>query len=85
MLKVLTRTRGTIFWTTTKIIMLICCIPFILTGIIFYFFGSEVISNEVNKAHAMQLEQSIQQIDDYLSGLEKFVVGFPSIQPLMIH
>jgi hypothetical protein len=28
----------------------------------------------VNKAHALQLEQSIQQIDEYLSGLEKFVV-----------
>ncbi|MCZ8516117.1 AraC family transcriptional regulator [Paenibacillus filicis] len=74
MLKLFTRTRGTIFWTTIKIIMLICCVPFILTGSIFYFFGSEVISNEVNKAHSVQLEQSIQQIDEYLSGLEKFVV-----------
>jgi AraC-like DNA-binding protein len=54
--------------------MLICCVPFIITGCIFYLFGTEVINNEVNKAHALQLEQSIQQIDEYLSGLEKFVV-----------
>ncbi|TBL79115.1 AraC family transcriptional regulator [Paenibacillus thalictri] len=69
-----TTNKGTLFWTNTGIVMLITCTPLILIGVILYYVGKNMIGAEVNKAHQLQLEQSIQQVDEYLTNLEKFVV-----------
>jgi AraC-like DNA-binding protein len=74
MLKRKMRIRGTVFWKTTGIVMLVTCIPLIIIGAILLYLGTDVIGTEVTKAHKSHLDQSIQQMDDYLSGLEKFVV-----------
>ncbi|NHN32970.1 helix-turn-helix domain-containing protein [Paenibacillus agricola] len=48
--------------------------PMALIGVLLYYVGTDRVGTEVNKSHQAQLQQSIQQMDDYLSNLEKFVV-----------
>jgi YesN/AraC family two-component response regulator len=42
-------------------------------GVILYYVGTNQLGTEVNKAYKNQLDQSIQQMDDYLANLEHFV------------
>lgn len=66
--------RGIMFWKNLGLVLLISCIPMIFIGVILYEVGTKRIGVEANRAHEAQLSQSIQQIDDYLSALEKFTV-----------
>ncbi|WP_240419501.1 AraC family transcriptional regulator [Paenibacillus periandrae] len=66
--------RGIVFWKNLGLVLLITCIPMIFIGVILYEVGTTRIGIEANRAHQAQLSQSIQQIDDYLSNLEKFTV-----------
>jgi AraC-like DNA-binding protein len=72
--KLLSKSRGTIFWKNLGIVLLITCIPIAVIGVIIYYIGTDRIETEVNKAHQNQLHSSIQQLNDYLSNLEHSVV-----------
>jgi AraC-like DNA-binding protein len=69
-----TKNRGLLFWSNLRIVLLITCIPVALICVVMYYLGSDRIKTEVNSAHRYQLNQSIQQLDDYLSNLENLVL-----------
>ncbi|MFD0679198.1 MULTISPECIES: AraC family transcriptional regulator [unclassified Paenibacillus] len=66
--------RGVVFWKNLGLVLLITCLPMVFIGVILYYVGTERIGAEVDRAHQVQLKQSIQQMDEYLSSLEKFAV-----------
>jgi AraC-like DNA-binding protein len=68
------KSKGSIFWRYLGTVLLITCIPMTFIGVLLYYVGTDRVGTEVHKAHKVQLQQSIQQMDDYLSNLEKFVV-----------
>ncbi|MDQ0900723.1 AraC family transcriptional regulator [Paenibacillus sp. V4I7] len=68
------KSRGIIFWKNLGLVLLITCIPIAFIGAILYSMGTSRIEAEVNRAHQNQLNQSIQQMNDYLINLEHSVV-----------
>jgi len=72
--KLITHSRGTIYWKNLGLVLLISCIPVALIGIVLYQAATKPVEQEVNRTHRMQLEQSIQHMEDYLTNLEHAVV-----------
>ncbi|NHN35041.1 hypothetical protein [Paenibacillus agricola] len=58
------KNRGIIFWKNLSLALLITCIPTAFIGVILYYIGTD----------KNQLNQSIQQMDDFLTNLEHSVV-----------
>ncbi|WP_438347784.1 AraC family transcriptional regulator [Paenibacillus sp. FA6] len=74
MSKVISRSKGTIYWKNLSIVLLITCIPVALISTVLYYMGTDQVEMEVNKAHRDQLAQSIRHMEDYLTNLEHTVV-----------
>ncbi|WP_186445637.1 helix-turn-helix domain-containing protein [Paenibacillus cremeus] len=74
MSRLVSKSRGAIYWKNLGLVLLITCIPIAFIGVIIYYIGTDRIETEVNKAHQNQLNSSIQQMNDYLSNLEHSVV-----------
>jgi YesN/AraC family two-component response regulator len=70
--------RGNYYWKNMAIVLLAVFLPAVLIGSSIYYVGSDRIIKELNGAHQMQLKQSIQRLEDYLSLLEVFTaqIGF---------
>ncbi|WP_409344756.1 AraC family transcriptional regulator [Paenibacillus sp. MBLB4367] len=70
--------RGSFFRKSLALVLLITCLPVSLIGIVIYYAGNDRIVGEVNGAHQIQLHQSIQRLDDYLTQLELYAaqLGF---------
>lgn len=64
--------KGTFYWKSLVLVLVITSLPALLIGIGVYNFGGAPIVRELNKAHQVQLNQSIQRVDEYLSHLELF-------------
>lgn len=64
------RRKGTYFKKSFVLILLIACIPGLLTGAGIYFFSAAKIEKELQHLHESQVERQISQIDDKLEGLE---------------
>ncbi|MEC1262466.1 helix-turn-helix domain-containing protein [Bacillus swezeyi] len=64
------RRKGTYFKKSFVLILLIACIPGLLTGAGIYFFSAAKIENELQHLHKSQVGRQISQIDDKLEGLE---------------
>ncbi|WP_284639448.1 AraC family transcriptional regulator [Paenibacillus silviterrae] len=68
------KARGSIFWKSLGLVLLITSIPIAFIGVILYVVGTPRIEDEVNKAYQNQLNLSIQQLTDYMTHLERSVV-----------
>ncbi|MGN7383716.1 helix-turn-helix domain-containing protein [Paenibacillus sp. SAFN-117] len=64
--------KGSFYRKSLILVLIITCLPVTLISIGLYYTGSDRIVNELNKAHQIQLKQSIQRLDDYLSHLELY-------------
>lgn len=64
--------KGSFYWKSLMLVLVITCLPGMLIGIGIYNFGGEPLVRELNETHQKQLNQSIQQADDSLSRLEQF-------------
>ncbi|MEF3306144.1 AraC family transcriptional regulator [Paenibacillus sp. GYB003] len=64
--------KGTFYWKSLVLVLAITCLPALLIGIGVYNLGAGPIVRELNEAHQVQLNQSIQRVDEYLSQLELF-------------
>ncbi|KIL42520.1 hypothetical protein SD70_01135 [Gordoniibacillus kamchatkensis] len=65
--------KQTFYMRSLVLVLVITCVPVSLLGISLYYFGSGRIASEFTKAHQIELKQSVQRVDDYLSHLELFV------------
>ncbi|WP_158606874.1 AraC family transcriptional regulator [Paenibacillus ginsengarvi] len=64
--------KGSLYWKSLVLVLVITSLPALLIGIGAYNLGAEPIVRELNEAHQVQLNQSIQRVDEYLSHLELF-------------
>ncbi|GIP31516.1 helix-turn-helix transcriptional regulator [Paenibacillus sp. J2TS4] len=64
--------KGSFYRKSLILVLIITCLPVTLISIGLYYTGSDRIVEELNKAHQIQLKQSIQRLDDYLSHLELY-------------
>ncbi|MEC1501768.1 AraC family transcriptional regulator [Bacillus sonorensis] len=64
------RRKGTYFKKSFVLLLLITCIPGLLTGAGIYFFSAAKIEKELQHLHESQVSRQISQIDDKLEGLE---------------
>lgn len=64
--------RGSFFRKSLALVLTITCVPVSLIAIVLYYAGSDRIVEEVNSSHQIQLHQSIQRLDDYLTQLEVY-------------
>jgi AraC-like DNA-binding protein len=76
--------RGSFYWKSLKLALVATCLPAILIGLSVYYVGVHTIVRELNNAHRVQMAQTIQRLDDYLSHLENYcaLLAFnPGIEP----
>ncbi|CAG7648236.1 HTH-type transcriptional regulator YesS [Paenibacillus solanacearum] len=71
-MKAMLRDRGTFFWKSLMLVLVASCLPAMLIGISIYYVGAHTIVRELNSAHKVQMTQTIQRFDDYLSNLENY-------------
>lgn len=64
------RRKGSFFKKSFVMILLIACIPGLLTGAGVYLFSAAKIEKELQHLHENQVKRQISQIDDKLEGLE---------------
>lgn len=64
--------KGSLYWRSLALVLLIACLPALLIGIGIYYFGSGSIVDELNQSHQKQFRQSIERIDEDLAILESF-------------
>lgn len=64
------RRKGSFFKKSFVLILLIACIPGLLTGAGIYLFSAAKIEKELQQMHENQVKRQISQIDDKLEGLE---------------
>ncbi|WFA06603.1 AraC family transcriptional regulator [Bacillus sp. HSf4] len=64
------RRKGTYFKKSFVLILLIACIPGLLTSAGIYFFSAAKIEHELQHLHESQVRRQIMQMDDKLEGLE---------------
>ncbi|CAM4007553.1 AraC family transcriptional regulator [Paenibacillus alkaliterrae] len=64
--------KGSFYRKSLILVLLITCLPVSFIGISLYYAGGDRIVNELNKSHQLQLNQSIQRMNDYFSQLELY-------------
>lgn len=64
--------KGSFYRKSLILVLLITCLPVTFIGISLYYAGGGRIVNELNKSHQVQLNQSIQRMNDYFSQLELY-------------
>ncbi|MFC6227998.1 helix-turn-helix domain-containing protein [Paenibacillus allorhizosphaerae] len=80
------RYRGTFYWKSLMLVLVAICLPAMLIGISIYYVGAHTIVRELNSAHKVQMTQTIQRFDDYLSNLENYcaLLAFnPGVDPTL--
>ncbi|MCR8643070.1 AraC family transcriptional regulator [Paenibacillus sp. N1-5-1-14] len=64
--------RGSFYRNSLMLVLFITCLPIALISIGIYYTGSKQIVSELNHSHQLQVNETIQHFDDYLSQLELF-------------